>query len=99
MTRATILNIAKIRVKNDMTFMVSNLPSNNKLHGQIENKINIRDIKRVRTMSALSSNKKRRAIDSLNSYMAIGRTHRGKMGRVRSYMERSTGIKIPWKST
>jgi hypothetical protein len=95
MTRATILNIAKIRVKNDTTVMVSNLPSKHKLHGQIRNKRNIRNTKRVRTKSASFNNRKRRAIDSLNGQMAIGRTHRGKMGRVRSHMERSTRIKIP----
>jgi hypothetical protein len=43
MTHATILNIAKIRVKNDTTVMISNLPSRHKLHGQIGNKRNIRD--------------------------------------------------------
>jgi hypothetical protein len=31
--------------------------------------------------------------------MAIGRTHRGKMARVRSHMERSTRINIPQTST
>jgi hypothetical protein len=45
LTRAMILNIAKIRVKNDTTVMVSNLPSRHKLHGQIRNKRNIRDMK------------------------------------------------------
>jgi hypothetical protein len=47
MTRATILNIAKIRVKNDTTVIVSNLPSRHKLHDQIGNKRNIRDIKKL----------------------------------------------------
>jgi hypothetical protein len=55
----TILNIAKIRVKNDMTVMVSNLPSGQKLHGEIGDKRNIRDMKRVRTKHALSNNRKR----------------------------------------
>jgi hypothetical protein len=63
MTRATILNIAKIRVKNDMTVMVSNLPSRHKLHDQIRNKRNIRDMKRIRTKRALSNNRKRGTID------------------------------------
>jgi hypothetical protein len=99
MTVSMILNIAKIRVKNNIAVMVSNLPNRHKLHGQIENKRNIRNIKRARTKSALSSNGKRRAIDSLNSQMVIGRTHRGKMGRVRSHMERSTRIKIQLTST
>jgi hypothetical protein len=70
-----------------MTIMVSDLPCKHKLHGQIRNKRNTMYIKRVRTKSALSSNKKRRPIDSLNSEMAIGRTHRGKMGRMRNHME------------
>jgi hypothetical protein len=33
MTHAMILNIAKTSVKNNMTVMVSNLPSRHKLHG------------------------------------------------------------------
>jgi hypothetical protein len=87
--------MAKIRVKNDTTVMISNLPSRHKLHGQIRNKRNIRNRKRVETKSVMSSNRKKWAIDSLNSQMAIGRMHREKMGRVRSHMERSTRIKIP----
>jgi hypothetical protein len=59
-----------------MTVMVSNLTSRHKLHGQIGNKRNIRNIKRVKTKSALSSNRKRWSIGSLNSQIAIGRTHR-----------------------
>jgi Tfp pilus assembly protein PilO len=51
-TSVTILNIAKIRIKNNMTFMVTDLPSRHKLHGHIRN------MKRVRTNSALSNNKK-----------------------------------------
>jgi hypothetical protein len=42
-----VLNIAKIRIKNDTTVMISNLPSRHKLHGQIENKRNIKNMKRV----------------------------------------------------
>jgi hypothetical protein len=48
------LNIAKITIKNDMTVMVYNLPSRHKLHGQVGNKRNIKDIKRVRTKSDVS---------------------------------------------
>jgi hypothetical protein len=59
MTCATTLNIAKIRVKNDTTVMVSNLPSRHKLYGQIGNKRNTRDMIRVRTKHAMSSNRKR----------------------------------------
>jgi hypothetical protein len=47
-TSATILNIANIRIKNNTTVMVSDLPSRHELHGQIRNKRNIRDMKRVR---------------------------------------------------
>jgi hypothetical protein len=54
MTCATVLNIAKITIKNDMTVMVYNLPSRHKLHGQVGNKRNIKDIKRVRTKSDVS---------------------------------------------
>jgi hypothetical protein len=57
-TRATILNLAKTRVKNDTTVMVSNMHNRHKLHGQMRNKRNIREIKRVRIKSAMSSNKK-----------------------------------------
>jgi hypothetical protein len=46
MTRATIMNIVKIRVKNDTTFMISNLLSRHKLHGQIRNKRSIRGMKK-----------------------------------------------------
>jgi hypothetical protein len=37
-TIVMILNIANIRVKNNMTVMVSDLPSRHELHGQIRNK-------------------------------------------------------------
>jgi hypothetical protein len=45
-TSAAILNIAKIRIKNNMTFMVSDMPNRHKLDGQIRSKRNIRDIKK-----------------------------------------------------
>jgi hypothetical protein len=43
-----ILNIANIKIKNSTTVMVSDLPNRHELHGQIRNKRNIRDMKRVR---------------------------------------------------
>jgi hypothetical protein len=92
MTRATILNIARVRVKNDMIVMVSNLPSRHKLHGQIENKRNITDMKRVRTKHALSSNRKRGIISGMNNVMAIRRTQSRKMSRVSSHMKWSARI-------
>jgi hypothetical protein len=66
-----ILNVAKIRIKNNATIMVSDLSSRHKLHDQIRNKRNIRDMKRVRTKHALSSNRKRGTISGMNSAMAI----------------------------
>jgi hypothetical protein len=42
-TSATILNIVNIRIKNNTTVMVSDLPSRHELYGQIRNKRNIRD--------------------------------------------------------
>jgi hypothetical protein len=53
-----ILNIANIRIKNNMTVMVSDLPNRHKLHGQIMNKRNIMYMKRVRENNAMSSNRK-----------------------------------------
>jgi hypothetical protein len=53
--------------------MVSDLPNRHKLHGQIRNKRNISDIKRVRGKSALLSNKKRGFIGSMNNAMAVRR--------------------------
>jgi hypothetical protein len=47
-TSATILNIANIRIKNNTIVMVSDLSSRHKLHGQIRNKRNIRDMKKSR---------------------------------------------------
>jgi hypothetical protein len=70
-TSVTILNIANIRIKNNTTVMVSDLPSRHKLHGQIRNKRNIRDMKRVREKSALSSNRKRRSISGMNNLLAV----------------------------
>jgi hypothetical protein len=87
-----ILNIVKIRVKNDTTVVVSNLPSRHKLHGQIRNKRNIRDMKRVRTKRVLSSNRKRGTISGINSAMAKRRTQSRKMSRVRSHMKGSVRI-------
>jgi hypothetical protein len=68
-----ILNIANIKVKNNTTVMVSDLPSRHELHGQIRNKRNIRDMKRVRRKSALSSYRKRGPIGDMNNAMAIRR--------------------------
>jgi hypothetical protein len=73
-TSATILNIANIRIKSNTIIMVSDLPSRHKLHGQIRNKRNIRDMKRVRGKSALSSNRKRGSIGGMNNAMAVLRT-------------------------
>jgi hypothetical protein len=55
---ATILNITKIIIKNNTTIMISNISSRHKLHCQIRNNGNIRNIKRVKIKSALSSNRK-----------------------------------------
>jgi hypothetical protein len=72
-TSAMILNIANIMIKDNTIVMVSDLPSRYKLHGQIRNKRNNRDIKRVRGNSALSSNRKRGSIDGMNNLMAVRR--------------------------
>jgi hypothetical protein len=69
-----ILNIANIMIKNNTAVMISDLPSRHKLHGQIENKRNIKDMKRVREKSALFSNGKRGSIDGMNNSMAVRRT-------------------------
>jgi hypothetical protein len=73
-TSATILNITNIRVKNHMTVMISDLPSRHELHGQIRNKRNIMDMKRVRRKSALSSYRKRGSISGMNNAMARRRS-------------------------
>jgi hypothetical protein len=91
-THVMILNIAKIRVKNDTTVIISNLPSRHNLRGQIGNKTNIRDMKRVRTKRALSSNRKRVTISGMNSAMAIRRMQIRKMTRVRGHMKGSAII-------
>jgi hypothetical protein len=57
-TSAMILNIANIRVKNNMIIMVSDLPRRHELHGQIRNKRNIRDMERVKRKSVIFSYKK-----------------------------------------
>jgi hypothetical protein len=68
------MNIANIRVKNNTTVMVSDLPNRHELHGQIRNKRNIKDMKRVRRKNALSSYKKRGSIGGMNNAMAIRRS-------------------------
>jgi hypothetical protein len=69
-----ILNIANIRFMNNTTVMVNDLPSRHELHGQIRNKRNIRDMKRVRRNSALSSYRKRESIIGMNNTMVIRRS-------------------------
>jgi hypothetical protein len=69
-----ILNIENIRIKNNMTVMVSDLPSRHDLHGQIRNKRNIRDMKRVNTKSALASYRKRGSIGGMNNAMVRRRS-------------------------
>jgi hypothetical protein len=73
-TSAMILNIANIRIKNNMIVMVSDLPSRHELPGQIRNKRNIRDMKRVRRKSALSSYSKRGSISGMNNAMVRRRS-------------------------
>jgi hypothetical protein len=90
-TSATILNVAKIKIKNNTTVMVSDLSNRHKLHPQIRNKRNIRNMKRVRTKRAMSSNRKRGTIGDMNSAMAI-RMQRRKMSRMRSHMKGSARI-------
>jgi hypothetical protein len=70
----TILNIANIMIKNNTIVMVSDLPSRHKLYGEIRNKRNIGDMKRVRGKSALFKNRKRGSIGGKNNAMAIRRT-------------------------
>jgi hypothetical protein len=72
-TSVMILNIANIRIKENTTVMVSDLPSRHKLHGLIRNKRNIRDIKRVREKRALPSNRKRGSIGRMNNAMIVRR--------------------------
>jgi hypothetical protein len=67
-TSVMILNIANIMIKNNMTVMVSDLPSQHNLHGQIRNK---RNMKRVRGNSVMSSNRKRGGMDNA---MTVRRT-------------------------
>jgi hypothetical protein len=69
----TILNITKIRIKNNTIVMMSDMPNKFKLHGQIRNKRSIRDMKRVRGKSALFSNRKRGSIGGMNSAMSVRR--------------------------
>jgi hypothetical protein len=73
-TSATILNIANIGVKNNTTVMVSDLPSRHEPHGQIMNKRNIKDMKRVKRKSGLSSYRKRGSIGGMDNAMAIRRS-------------------------
>jgi hypothetical protein len=73
-TSAMILNIVNIKIKNNTTAMVSDLPSKHELHGQIRNKRNIRDMKRVRRKSALSSYRKRGSIGGMNNAIARRRS-------------------------
>jgi hypothetical protein len=74
MTSAMILNIANIRIKNNTTIIVSDLPSRHELHDQIRNKRNIIDMKRVRRKSALSSYRKRGSIGGMNNAMVRRRS-------------------------
>jgi hypothetical protein len=69
-----IMNIANIRVKNHTTIMVSDLSNRHELHGQIRNKRNIRDMKRVRRKSAMSSYRKRGSIGGMNNAMVRRRS-------------------------
>jgi hypothetical protein len=69
-----ILNIANIRIKNNTSVMFSDLASRHKLHDQIRNKRNIRDMKRVRGKSVLSNNRKGGSISGMNNAMAVRRT-------------------------
>jgi hypothetical protein len=98
-TSATILNIANIRIKNNMTVVVSDLPSRHNLHGQIRKKRNIRDIKRVRGKSALSSNRKRGFIGDMNNAMTVRQMQRRNMSRMMSHVKGNNRIKISRIST
>jgi hypothetical protein len=51
--------------------MISDLSNRHELHGQIRNKRNIRDLKRVRRKSVLSSYRKRGSIGGMNNAIEI----------------------------
>jgi hypothetical protein len=72
--------------------MVSDLSNRHKLHGQIRNKRNIRDMKRVTIKCAMCNNRKKETINGINSAMAIRRAQRREMSRMRSHMRGSARI-------
>jgi hypothetical protein len=47
-TRVSVLNITKNRIKNNTTVMISKLASGHKVHGYMRHKRNINDMERVR---------------------------------------------------
>lgn len=65
-THVSILDITKVKIKNNTTIMISNLANRQELHGQIRNKRNISNMKRVRHKGIMTKNIKGRSINGMN---------------------------------
>jgi hypothetical protein len=94
-TCATILNIEKIMIKNDTTFMVMLIIYPPDISCMVKSRTeNIRKMKIVKTKCHVQQQKEG-IHQHLNNEMAIRGMRRRKMNRMRSRIERATRIKIP----
>jgi len=90
-----ILHKTRIRLKNDMTTMISDLTSRHQQHVELRNMRNSRNMKRRCRKNTPSSNWKRGAISCLNNRCWINTRKRGQLTGIWSHMKRGTGIKKP----
>jgi hypothetical protein len=96
---ATIMDRTSIRIKNDTITMISNLDDRKELQVKLGHMRNRWHMKLGSAKSAMTNNRKRSTISSLNKYRRRKRTHRIKMSRVRCHVKGGSGIKDPrWLS-
>jgi hypothetical protein len=96
----TILNRTKFRIKNDTTTMISNLAGREKLQVKLRYMRNRWHMKTGSVKSALTNNRMRSTIGSLNRHRRMKRTQRIKISRIMCHVKRSSRIKDPrWLGT
>jgi hypothetical protein len=96
---ATIMDKTSIRIKNDMTTMISNLAGRKELQVKLRHIRNRWHMKLESAKSVMTNNKKRTTISGLNRHGRRKQTHRIKMRRVMWHVKGGSEIKDPrWLS-
>ena len=96
---ATILNRARVDIKNNTTTRISKLGGGREIHGKTRNMRNTRNRERRSGKSATTSNRKGCDIGSENVDREIKRSKRIQSRRIRRHMKRSSRVQNPQSCT